>query len=117
MQWLNSEQRANVGMSAGVFVFGLIAAALSAIAAYANFMFLAQLSDARVMRRSIEVNNNYAPVPKALDDDAEYQKFSAREKSFAREVRDTMYLSLALGVCSYGAFVFGTFEFRQLVLR
>tara|TARA_R110002074_G_C12252059_1_gene640337 strand:- start:117 stop:686 length:570 start_codon:yes stop_codon:yes gene_type:complete len=117
MQWLDAAQRQGIGFGALFFVAGLIAAALSAVCAYANFMFLAQQSLTRIASRAISVSNNYAIEWKDLAQDTEYQTHLKSEIWWNTPINISMYLALLLGLSSYGLFVFGVWEFRNLVAQ
>lgn len=114
MQWLGPAQVLGVISAGYIFVVGIVLAALSALSAYANFMYLAQSASSLAYTNALEVNNRHYEEPLDLQAHEEYQKQKKLEKGHGTRIEVTRILGLAFGVSAYVAFCWGIYEFGAL---
>ena len=116
MGWLHVAGGRSGASAALWFVVGLFLAAASAIAAYANFLCLANVYDARWSKAAIDVSGTHYPKSETPPRETEeYIKHQINEDWYEKWVWRTQVLSLSLGIGSYVAFVTGAEAFRNLI--
>lgn len=115
MQWLDEAQRQSIFSISLFFVVGVLLSVVSTFIGYLNFNCLAQLSDARASIRAMDVNNQYSPNRKPLDELDIYVAEKKRERKYEKLVDVTQVFAVLVGLSALAAFCWGVFEFMSLV--
>lgn len=118
MSWLDVAGGRSGAGAALWFVCGLLLAAVSSIVAYANFLLLADLYDARWTKAAMDVNESYYPRQPGQPPVQMTEKYRDKVESEKRSgiwAEITRVVALLVGLASYGAFIGGAAAFRSLV--
>ena len=117
MQWLSDTGRSLVSGEAIWFLFGILCGALACLAAYSNFMAIAEINRARGSRRAIELNAQYEGKLAPDEKTPEYHAESRKIRNLGPVIRVTQVAAILFVLGSYFFFFFGVYGFIDLALR
>ena len=112
MQWLNSNGRSLVAITAIWLPIGIVMAVVAAFAAYANFLLVGKVYNAAAHRRARELDSQH--LGKRPQDDPEWKRHNSRYRRARRGVSVTQVVAITAVLLSFACFALSVFGFINL---